>query len=73
MEIWSSPKTNGVYGLFIPESWNELVTYLLDNGILKRPVPANRIFTNEFIKEANYFDRAAVEHQAKTFDVKSMR
>jgi NitT/TauT family transport system substrate-binding protein len=73
MEIWSSPKTNGVCGLFIPESWNELVTYLLDNGILKQRVPASRIFTNEFIKEANDFDRAAIERQAKSFDVKSMR
>ena len=73
MEIWSSPKTNGVYGLFVPESWDELVNYLLAQGVLKQRVPAARIFTNEFVNAANDFDRAAIQAEAKGFDVKTLR
>jgi NitT/TauT family transport system substrate-binding protein len=68
MAIWSSPDTNGVLGAFVPASWERLVAFFLDEGILKQKVPTSRIFTNEFIKTANDFDRAAVEAQAKAVD-----
>ena len=73
MDIWHSPKTNGVDGLFVAESWDDLVSYLLDQGVLKQRVPTSRIFTNEFIAAANDFDHAAVTAQAKGFDVKAMK
>ncbi|MEP9380511.1 ABC transporter substrate-binding protein [Aquabacter sp. CN5-332] len=73
MEIWSSPETNGVYGLFVAKSWDDLVTYLVDTGVLKQKVPTSRIFTNDFIKDANDFDRAAVQAQAKAFDLGKLK
>jgi NitT/TauT family transport system substrate-binding protein len=73
MEIWSSPLTKGVDGLFVASSWDDLVTYLMDQGVLKQRVPASRMFTNDFIKTANDFDHAAVQAQAKSFDAKAMK
>ncbi len=73
MEIWNSPKTGGVYGAFVPQSWDDLVTYLVNNGVLKQKVPTSRIFTNDFVKQANDFDRAAIQAQAKSFDMSKLQ
>lgn len=73
MEIWTSPKTNGVYGVFLGDSWDKLVDYMIAQGIMKQKVQNSRIFTNDFIKEANAFDRATIQAQAKAFDVKTMK
>jgi NitT/TauT family transport system substrate-binding protein len=73
MEIWTAPKTNGVYGAFLPDSWDGLVAYLMEQGVLKQKVPNSRIFTSEFVKEANNFDRGAIQAQAKAFDLKTLK
>jgi NitT/TauT family transport system substrate-binding protein len=65
---YSSSATNGKHGLFLEEDWKNLNKFLL----LNPPVPASRMFTNEFIEEINTYDRDAIIHQAKTFDVKSV-
>jgi NitT/TauT family transport system substrate-binding protein len=73
MEIWTAPKTNGVYGAFLPDTWDGLVAYLMEQGVLKQKVPNSRIFTSEFIKEANNFDRGAIQAKAKAFDLKTLK
>ena len=73
MTVWSSPATGGLDGLFVPASWDRLVGYLMDQGILKQRVPTGRIFTNAFIDAANAFDHADVRAQAKAFDIGAMK
>jgi NitT/TauT family transport system substrate-binding protein len=73
MEIWTAPRTNGVYGTFLPDTWDGLVSYLMEQGVLKQKVPTSRIFTSDFIKEANNFDRAAIQAQAKAIDLKTLK
>jgi NitT/TauT family transport system substrate-binding protein len=73
MEIWDSPKTNGVNGLFIEADWKRLVDYMKTNGILKEDLPLDRIFTNALIPEINKFDREKVRKQAKDFDLVTMK
>jgi NitT/TauT family transport system substrate-binding protein len=68
MAGWTNPATNGKHGLFLEEDWQNLNRFLL----LKPPVPTSRMFTNEFIDAINAYDREAVIHQAKTFDLKSV-
>lgn len=68
MAGWTNPATNGKHGLFLEEDWKNLNRFLL----LKPPVPTSRMFTNEFIDAINAYDRQAVIHQAKTFDLKSV-
>jgi NitT/TauT family transport system substrate-binding protein len=73
MEIWDSPKTNGVNGIFIEADWKRLVDYMKTNGILKEEIPLDRIYTNALIEEANKFDRTKVQKQAKDFDLVTMK
>ena len=73
MEIWDSPKTNGVNGLFIDADWKRLVDYMKTNGILKEEIPLDRIYTNALIPEINKFDRAKVQKQAREFDLVTMK
>lgn len=73
MEIWSSPKTKGVIGLFVDEDWKRLVDYMKANGILKEDIPLDRIYTNALIPEINNFDKDKVRAQAKAFDIATMK
>jgi NitT/TauT family transport system substrate-binding protein len=73
MEIWDSPKTNGVNGLFIDADWKRLVDYMKTNGILKEDIPLDRIYTNALIPEANKFDREKIKQQAKAFDLVTLK
>jgi NitT/TauT family transport system substrate-binding protein len=73
MEIWDSPKTQGVYGLFIEADWKRLVDYMRTNGILKEELPLDRVFTNALIPEINKFDREKVRQQARAFDLVTMK
>ncbi len=73
MEIWDSPKTKGVYGLFIDADWKRLVDFMKTNGILKEELPLDRIFTNALIPEINKFDREKVRKQARDFDLVTMK
>jgi NitT/TauT family transport system substrate-binding protein len=73
MEIWDSPKTKGVNGLFIEADWKRLVDYMKTNGILKEEIALDRIFTNALIPEINKFDRAEVQKQAKDFDLATLK
>ena len=68
MAGWTNPATNGKHGLFLEEDWKTLNRFLL----LKPPVPTSRMSINEFIDAINAYDRQAVIHQAKTFDLKSV-
>jgi NitT/TauT family transport system substrate-binding protein len=73
MEIWDSPKTKGMNGLFIESDWKRLVDYMKSNGILKEDIPLDRIFTNALIPEINKFDRDKIRQQAKTFDLATLK
>jgi NitT/TauT family transport system substrate-binding protein len=73
MEIWDSPKTKGVNGLFIDADWKRLVDYMKSNGILKEELALDRIYTNALIPEINKFDREKVRKQAKDFDLVTMK
>jgi NitT/TauT family transport system substrate-binding protein len=73
MQIWDSPKTKGVNGLFIDADWKRLVDYMKTNGILKEEIPLDRIYTNALIPEINNFDRAKVQKQAKDFNLVTLK
>lgn len=73
MSIWSSPKTGGVDGKFIEADWNNLVQFMLQQGMLKEAVPVNRIYTQALLTQINEFDRAPILAQAKAFDPKTLK
>jgi NitT/TauT family transport system substrate-binding protein len=67
MANWDSPKTKGKHGLIMKDDWENLVSFLVSQGTIKKPIPDERIYTNKFIDEINSYDRAAVIAQAKEF------
>jgi NitT/TauT family transport system substrate-binding protein len=73
MEIWDSPKTKGMNGLFIESDWKRLVDYMKTNGILKEDIPLDRVFTNALIPEINNFDHDKIKQQAKAFDLSTLK
>ena len=73
MNIWSSPKTKGVNGAFVEQDWRNLVQFLKDIGSLQEDIPTSRIYTAAFVDQINKFDRAAIEKQAKEFDINSIK
>jgi NitT/TauT family transport system substrate-binding protein len=73
MEIWDSPKTNGVNGLFIDADWKRLVDYMKASGILREQLPLDRVFTNALIPEVNNFDHDKIRKQAAAFDLVTMK
>jgi NitT/TauT family transport system substrate-binding protein len=48
-------------------NYDAQVAFLTKHGVLKEPVPATDLFTNELIDEANDFDAAAVIAMAKGY------
>lgn len=73
MNIWSSPKTKGINGAFVEQDWKNLVDFLKDLGSLKEDIPTSRIYTTALVDEINKFDHAAIEKQAKEFDINSIK
>lgn len=55
------------WGYFVDQEWKEFVIFLLDQAMLSEQVPVEKIYTNEFIDEANKFDREKVVSQAKEY------
>lgn len=73
MKIWKSPDTGpNRDGAFLEPQWRDFVDFMLQQKLISQPVPLDKIYTNELIPEINTFDRAAVEQQAKSFDLKSL-
>lgn len=72
MQIWASPKTKGMNGLFIESDWKRLIDYMKTNGILKEDIPLDRVFTNALIPEVNKFDHDKIKQQAKAFDLSTL-
>lgn len=73
MAIWSSPESKVMHGKFDAAGWENLVGFLMKQGILTEKLPTSRIFTNSFIKAANDYDRKAVIEQAKAFDAQDLK
>lgn len=73
MKIWKSADTSpNRDGAFLEPQWKDFVDFMLQQKLIAQPVPLDKIYTNELIPEINNFDRAAVEKQAKTFDINSL-
>ena len=73
MKIWKSPQTGpGHDGMFLEPQWKDFIDFMLQQKLISQPVPLDKIYTNALIPEINKFDRAAVEKQAKEFDLKSL-
>ncbi|MBH5384728.1 ABC transporter substrate-binding protein [Bradyrhizobium diversitatis] len=70
---WTDAQLGDRRGEFIESRWNDLSEFLLQGGQIAKPVPASRMFTNEFVGEINNYDRAAIMKQAKEFDLKSLQ
>ncbi len=73
MAIWNSPKNGGKYGKFVDEDWKQVVDFMYDRKMLTEKVPTSKIFTNEFSDKINTFDKAAVEKQAREFDMSKVK
>jgi len=73
MAIWGSPKTKGVSGAFVEADWKNLVAFLKDIGSLQEDVPLSKIYTSAMVADINKFDRAAIEKQAKSFKLDSIK
>jgi NitT/TauT family transport system substrate-binding protein len=68
LNIWNDSRANDQHGLFLKPSWEALVTMMRSQDLLTQAVPAERIYTNEFIPEINRYDRGAVIAAAKSYD-----
>lgn len=73
MANWDSAKTKGKHGFIMKDDWENLVNFLVSEKTLKKPIPDDKIYTNQFIDEINNYDRAAVINQAKNFKVEDIR
>jgi NitT/TauT family transport system substrate-binding protein len=73
MAIWNSDKTKGKHGLILKEDWENLDNFLVSQGTIKKPVPLDKVYTNQFIDEINKYDRAAVIAQAKNFKLDDIK
>lgn len=58
------------YGWHNAEAWKINVEDALKNGLISKPIPLDRIYTNEFIPEINNFDHAAVEKDAANYKLR---
>ncbi|MDR1916231.1 MAG: ABC transporter substrate-binding protein [Synergistaceae bacterium] len=53
-------------GFFRKERWETTVKAALDSGIISKPIPLERIYTNEFVNDE--WSRAEVESDAKNYE-----
>jgi NitT/TauT family transport system substrate-binding protein len=70
---WVDPQTSDKRGDFIEARWKNLSDFLLEGNQISKPVPTSRMYTKDLLAEINNYDRAAVEKQAKGFDLKSLQ
>jgi NitT/TauT family transport system substrate-binding protein len=61
----ADPKSRRI-GAFSEEGVQRYIQLLADSGVIKTPIPASEVVTDEFIKFANDFDHKAVEKLAKS-------
>jgi NitT/TauT family transport system substrate-binding protein len=73
LSIWNSPKVGDTHGRFIDDDWQRLLTFFKNQGILPEAPSLDKVFTNQFIDEANKYDRSGVISEAKKFDVSRLR
>jgi len=59
------------YGAFVPEGWQKYLDIIYKIGQTKRHLKVDECITSELIAEANDFDRAMVERDAKNFKLNS--
>jgi NitT/TauT family transport system substrate-binding protein len=59
------------YGAFVPEGWQKYLDIIYEIGQTKRHLTVDECITSELIAEANDFDRAMVERDAKNFKLNS--
>ncbi len=58
------------YGYHNEEKWKRNVDAAFKTGLITSQIPVDQIYTNEFIEEINNFDKAAVEEDAKSYQLK---
>jgi len=59
------------YGAFVPEGWQKYLDIIYKIGQTKKHLKVDECITSELIAEANDFDRAMVERDAKNFKLNS--
>jgi len=59
------------YGAFVPEGWQKYLDIIYKIGQTKKHLKVDECITSELIAEANDFDRARVERDAKNFKLNS--
>jgi len=59
------------YGAFVPEGWQKYIDIVYDIGQTDRHLTVDEVITSEIVAEANDFDRAMVEKDAKNFKLDS--
>ncbi len=59
------------YGAFVPSGWKKYLDIIYEIGQTKRHLTVDESITSELIEEANDFDRAMVEKDAKAFELNS--
>ena len=70
--IWNSPKTEDQHGRLIDADWKRLVDFFVEQKVLPAAVPVDRVITNQFVKDANSYDRQAVIADAKKTDASKL-
>ncbi len=73
LSIWNSPKVGDKHGLFIGDDWQRLLVFLKDQGAMPATPPLEKVFTNQFVDEANKYDRAAIIADAKKEDLSKLK
>ena len=48
-------------------NYDAYVDFLVKNGVVKQPVPASDLVTNDLIADINKFDEAEIEKMAKAY------
>lgn len=58
-----------MWGAQAAGGWDTIQDYLIKVKLIDKPLKADELFTDQFTKEANTFDKAAVEKQAKDYKI----
>jgi NitT/TauT family transport system substrate-binding protein len=57
----------GKMGLMDKKKWEETISFYVKTAAIKKEMPAERVFTNELVKEANNFDLNRIVEMAKNY------
>jgi NitT/TauT family transport system substrate-binding protein len=61
------PDVVGKMGLMDKKKWAETISFYVKTAAIKKEMPAERVFTNEVVKEANNFDLNRIVEMAKKY------